>query len=239
MEFETKSIKRNLSELRAAGFTALVTVTLFCAACATTPAGTTRPPMQANVEHITVDHKGAAVGVSQPEWVVAAVANDYDDLERLSRLQGRLVIVDYASGQNLDLLRSWVNNFNAQAQVSRRISNHVEATFGGAQLGSKDSPENRQFIKEIIATLSSVTINGLSMDMDWWVLDRTVDHGNGTQREQYNYYVVYSIAREDLDYQIAQAMGRVAARNQEQEELKTEVEDAMKRVALRGIQNGQ
>jgi hypothetical protein len=244
-EFKVKRIRKNVSGLRVVGFTTLVTAALLCAACATTPAGTgegsgARPPAQAKtIERVILDYKGAAIGADIPNWVEAAIDNDYDAIARLSRFQGRVPFINYGSGQNLDLLRSWVNNFSIQAQLARQISNYVEANFGGEQLGDKDKPENRQFVKEIVATFSAVTINGFSQDLDYWTLLRTIDHGNGTQNEQYNYYVVYSIVKEDLDYQIAQAMGRITAANQEQEELKTEVEDAMKGAALRGIQNGQ
>jgi hypothetical protein len=234
-------MKRNVSVFMVIGFAAA----LFCTACAGTPRGTGEgsgapPPTQAKtIERVIVDYKGASIGADIPNWVEAAINNDYDAISRLSRFQGRVPVINYGSGQNLDLLRSWVNNFSIQAQVARQISNYVEANFGGTQLGSKDTPENRQFVKEIVATFSNVTISGLSQDLDYWTLLRTIDHGKGTETEQYNYYVIYSIAQEDLDYQIAQAMGRVAAANQEQEELKTEVEDAMKQAALRSIENGQ
>jgi hypothetical protein len=244
MSFGMKRIK-NLSGLIVLGFTALVTAALFCAACGTTPAGTgeglgARPPAQArDIEDVVVRHKGTAVGAATPDWVLAAVSNDYDAITRLARFQGRVPVISSGTGQNLDLLQSWVNNFNIQAQVARQISSHVETNFGGEQLGNKDNPENRQFIKDIVAAASSASFSGLSQDMDWWVLLRTVDHANGTQSEEYNYYVVYSIAQEDLNYQIDQAMGKITAVTQEQEELKNEVEEAMKRAALRSIQNGQ
>lgn len=246
-------MKRNVVGFSVSGFMVTVfvvlLVTLFCAACAGTPAPAPKgtgegsgdpPPRQSEtIERIRVDYKGAAIGADIPEWVEAAVNSDYDALSRLSRFQGRVPVISYGSGQNLDLLQSWVNNFNIQAQVARQISNYVEANFGGEQLGSKDTPTNRQFIKEIVTTFSTVTINGLSKDLDYWVLLRTIDHGKGTETEQYNYYVVYSIAQEDLDYQIAQAMGRITAADREQEELRGEVEEAMKRTALRGIESGQ
>jgi hypothetical protein len=240
-------------------FAAVIAGTLVVAACSSTPpppqetgasvslsppgTGTgsgALPPAEARtIERIRVDYKGAAIGADIPGWVEAAVNNDYDAISALTRFEGRVPIISYGSGQNLDLLQSWVNNFSIQAQVARQISNHVEANFGGEQLGSKDTPANRQFIEEVVATFSEVTINGLSKDLDYWVLLRTIDHGNGTESELYSYYVVYSIAQEDLDYQIAQSMGRVVTVDPEQQELKTDVEEAMKRVALRSIESGQ
>jgi hypothetical protein len=226
-------------------FAALAAAALLAAACAGAPKGTgagsgAPPPAQPKtIERVIVDYKGAAIGSDIPSWVEAAIDNNYDAISRLSRFSGRVPVVNYGSGQNLDLLRSWVNNFSIQAQVARQIANYVEANFGGEQLGSKDSPENRQFIKEVVATFSNVTINGLSQDLDYWILLRTIDHSKGTETEQYNYFVVYSIGEEELNYQIAQAMGKITAANQEQEELKVDVEAAMKQAALRSIENGQ
>jgi hypothetical protein len=235
--------KRFLSGFAAVLAGALVFIA--CASAPSAPSGTGEgsaapPPQQAEtIERLRLDYKGAAVGAEIPSWVEAAINNDYDAITRLSRFKGRVPIINYGNGQNLDLLRSWVNNFSIQAQVSRQIANYVEASFGGEQLGSKDNPENRQFLKEVVATFSSTTINGLSQDLDYWVLLRTIDHSKNTETEEYVYYVVYSISEEDLNYQISQAMGKVTAKNKEQEDLKTDVEDAIKKAALKGIQSGQ
>jgi hypothetical protein len=237
--------KKVLSGFTVWGFAALAMAALFVAACTGAPKGTgagsgAPPPAQAKtIERVIVDYKGASIGSDIPAWVEAAIDNNYDAISRLSRFSGRVPVVNYGSGQNLDMVRSWVNNFSIQAQVARQIANYVEANFGGEQLGSKDTTENRQFIKEVVATFSNVTINGLSQDLDYWVLLRTIDHSKGTETEQYNYFVVYSIGEEELNYQIAQAMGRISAANQEQEELKVDVEAAMKQAALRSIESGQ
>jgi hypothetical protein len=195
------------------------------------------PPRQAeNIERVILDYKGADLGAQIPDWVYLANDDNYDTIIKLSRFKGKIPIINSGTGKNLDMLRSWVNNFNVQAEVSRRISNMVDAKFSGGQLGSKDTPENISFIKEIVATFSQTEINGLAKEMDFWSKLRIIDHGKETEEEHYTYYVVYSISEDDLNYQIAQAMGKIAAKNQEQADLKTEVEDAMKQVAFRGIQ---
>jgi ribosomal protein L25 (general stress protein Ctc) len=227
------------------GLAAVAAGALLFTACGSAPKGTGEgsatpaPKAAKTIERLRLDYKGAAVGAEIPVWVEAAIDNDYDAIARISRFKGKVPIINYGSGQNLDLLRSWVNNFSIQAQVARQISNYVEANFGGEQLGSKDTPANRQFIKEVVATFSNVTINGLSQDLDYWVQLRTIDHTKNTETEEYVYYVVYSIKEEDLNYQIAQAMGKISAASKEQEELKVDVEDAMKKAALKGIQSGQ
>lgn len=220
----------------------LLTAALAFAACATSkPAagvgpGSADPAPQkpAAIERVRLDYKGAAIGSEVPVWVEAAVDDDYQRISQLPQFKGKIPMVDYGTGQNLDLLRSWVNNFNMQAAVARRISTFVSAKFGGTQLGSKDTPENRNLLQEIVGTFSKTEINGHAKEMDYWIKLRTIDHSKGTDTEQYYYYVVYSISQDDLDYQVAQAMGKVAAATKEQQELKTDVQTAMKEAAAIG-----
>jgi hypothetical protein len=48
--------------------------------------------------------------------------------------------------------------------------------------------------------------------------------------------VVYSISENDLRFQIDAAMGKVTTKTRDQQELKLEVESAIKSAALNGIQ---
>jgi hypothetical protein len=211
-------------------------------ACGSTPSGTgsgsgSPPPEQSNqVQFIRIDYQGAAIGSNVPEWVEAAVNSDLDTIKKMPRFKGKEPIVDWGNGQNLDLLRSFVNNFNVAAGVSRRITTYVEAEFGGSQLGSKDSPDNRNFVKEIVGSFSNAEFSGLAREMDYWIKLRIVDRGKGTQTEEYRYYVVYSIPEDILQHQIDAALGRVSAKNQEQQEIKRDVENAMKSARFNKIQ---
>jgi hypothetical protein len=188
------------------------------------------------IQRITVDYQGAAIGSDIPAWVEAAVNSDLDTIKKMPRFKDKEPIVDWGSGQNLDLVRSFVNNFNVAGGVSRRITTYVEAEFGGAQLGSKDSPENRNFVKEIVASFSNAEFSGLAREMDYWVKLRVIDRGKGTETEDYRYYVVFSIPEDILQHQIDVAMGKVSAKNQEQQEIKKDVEAAMKSARFNKIQ---
>ena len=198
--------------------------------------GSAAPAKSQAVQFVRVDYQGAAIGSDVPVWVESAVNGDLEAIKKIPRFQGKVPFVDYGSGQNLDLLRSWVNNFNVQAGVSRRIVNYVDAQFGGILTGNKDTPENQNYLKEIIASLSSAQFSGLAKEMDYWIKLRIIDTGKGTEREEYRYYVIYSMSEADLQYQIDRAMGKISAKNQEQKELKNEVEDAMKQVRFNSIQ---
>ena len=234
-------MKRSYSLLCLVTIGIVIIVLTACGSAPPAPAGTgpgsaSPPPTQSPVQFIRVDYQGAAIGSEVPAWVEAAVNSDLEAIQRMSRFNGRVPIVDWGNGQNLDLLRSWVNNFNVQAGVSRRIVNYVEAEFGGEQLGDKDTPANRSLVDEIVATVSATQFSGLAREMDYWIKLRIVDRGRGTETEEYRYYVVYSMSETDLQYQVDQAMGRISAQNQDQQEIKDSVRDAMRRARFNSIQ---
>ncbi|MDR3147439.1 MAG: hypothetical protein LBU00_03560 [Treponema sp.] len=200
--------------------------------------GAEAPRASDNIERIRVDYQGAVTGSEIPEWVQAAIDFDTNALQRLPGFEGKIAIVDYGVGQNLELLRSLVNNFNIQASVARRISNYVEANFGGEQLGDKNTAENRSFVEEVVATFSRVEINGLAKEKEYWVKLRTIDRGKKTESEQYYYYVLYSIPEQLLNEQIARAMNNVTAKTRDQEEIRANVEEAMRRAAYNSVDQG-
>jgi hypothetical protein len=201
--------------------------------------GAEAPKTSNAIERIRVDYQGAVMGSEIPAWVQAAIDFDTDSLGRLPGFEGKVVIVDYGLGQNLELLRSLVNNFNVQGSLARRISNYVEANFGAEQLGDKNTAENRSFVEEVVATCSRVEINGLAKEKEYWVKLRTIDHGKKTESEQYYYYVLYSISEQILNEQIARAMENIPAKTRDQEEIRSNVEDAMKRAAYNSVEEGR
>jgi hypothetical protein len=197
------------------------------------------PKIAGNIERVRVDYQGAVTGSEIPAWVQSAIDFDAESLQNLPGFEGKIAIVDYGVGQNLELLRSLVNNFNVQASVARRISNYVEANFGGEQLGDKNTAENRSFVEEVVATFSRVEINGLAKEKEYWVKLRTIDRGKKTESEQYYYYVLYSIPEQTLSEQIARAMINIPVKTKDQEELRTSVEEAMKRAAYNSVEEGR
>jgi len=210
-------------------FSFMAGIILF-AGCAAKQAGIASAPaaIAQKVERTIVDYKGAPLGQDIPKWIEDATDDNYAALEQLPRFKDKIAVVAIENGQNLDLLKSWANNFSIQAQLSRQISNKIEAEFGGGQQGDKNSGDSVSFIREIVATLSKAKISGLAKEMDYWIKLRTTDKEKKTQEEHYIYYVVYSINKANLEYQIDVALGKIQAKTQEQTEIKTEVVDSIK-----------
>lgn len=195
--------------------------------CATTKVTQVKPAKE--IDRVIVDYKGAGVGIEIPAWVEAVASDDFKTLENLSssKDKDRLPVTAVERGKNLDLLKSWANNFSVQAQISRAIQNKVAAEFGGNQEGDKNSEENANFVKELVATFSRVNISGLTKEKDFWVKLKVRDNNKKTEEEVYEYYVWYSISHKDLKEQIDIALGKVEAKTQKQKEMKNEVKDAL------------
>lgn len=185
------------------------------------------PAVSKHVNHEMIDWKGASIGAEIPSWVYDAVEEDYTALSKLPQFSKKKIICAEAQGKNLDLLKSWVNNFDVQATFSKSISNYVVNNFGGGLSGSKDSSVSNTYLEEITSTISKNEINGLSKELDFWVLTRVFDKDKDTSTDLYEYFVVYAIDEADFDYQVNDALGLVNAKNEAEEELKEKVQNSM------------
>jgi hypothetical protein len=200
------------------------------AGCASTKAVSVNAAKPAKeIERVIIDYKGATFGQDVPSWVEAIANDDFEILQSLPSFKDkdRLPVVAVERGQNLDLLKSWANNFSVQAQVARSIENKVSAEFGGNQEGDKNTAESTNFVKELVTTFSKTKVSGLQKEKDYWIKLKTRDNYKKTETEQYEYYVLYSISNEDLQRQIDIALGKIEAKTQVQKELKDEVKDAL------------
>ena len=128
-----------------------------------------------HVERELIDWKGASIGSEIPSWVVDAVDQNYKSISTLPQFENKLIFFAEDQGKNLDMLKSWVNNFNVQGSFTRSVSNFVMTKFGGEQSGSKADETSESFLKEITATFAKTEINGLSKELDYWVKTRYID----------------------------------------------------------------
>jgi hypothetical protein len=180
----------------------------------------------------TIDDKGASMGVSAPAWIASALQNDITAIKKDPRFEGKTLFIFDGYGQDLDLTRSWVNNFNAGGEISRQISTKVNGKFEGGLQGAGNAAKLQQ-LKEVVATLSRTQVSGLAREMDWWTLRRNRDTG----QEQYRYIVVYSIDKDILRHQIDTALGKVSARAAEEKELVEDMHKALSELEFDEIVN--
>ena len=202
---------------------------VFLMGCASAPKSEMQetPAVSKRVEREMIDWKSASIGGEIPEWAYAAADNDQVALSALPQFEGKLIFFAEDQGKNLDLLKSWVNNFNVQAALSRQLSNFVIAKFGGEQSGDKNSEEVQMYLNELVSACSKAEINGLSKELDFWVKTRYADKDMDTINDIYQYFVVYAMDKEDFRLQLDRVLGKVEAKTQAQKELKENVLSAV------------
>lgn len=206
---------------------AFVLVFLFSSCQSTSNAAVT---VSKRVEREMIDWKGASIGSEIPSWVVDAVDQNYKAISQLPQFENKLIFFAEDQGKNLDMLKSWVNNFNVQGAFSKSVSNFVISKFGGEQAGSKNDETSESFLKEITSTYSKTEINGLSKELDYWVKTRYIDNDKKTSEDIYQYFVVYAIDKNELKLQLDRALGLVEAKEESQKKLKVEVSAAIDEV---------
>ena len=178
-----------------------------------------------HVERELIDWKGASIGQDVPEWVEFAVDSDYDSLGKISALDGKEVFLAENRGKNLNILKSWTNNFDVQANFSRSITNFVVSSFGGVLEGSVNKEQDESYLEELVGSFSKAKIVGLVKKMDYWVETRIIDNDSKKTEDIYQYFVVYAMERDDYRNLIDTALGKVDAQTAREKELKNEVRD--------------
>ncbi len=198
------------------------------ASCASKPeTEESKPKVSKTVEREMIDWKGASIGSELPDWIYSAVDNDVLALSTLPQFENKIIYFAEDQGQNLDLLKSWVNNFNVQASFSRELSNFVIAKFGGEQNGSKNEDEVQMYLNELVASCSKAEINGLGKKLDYWVKTRYIDKELDSVKDVYQYFVVFAIDKDDFRLQMDRVLGKIEAKTEAQKKLKADVKLAI------------
>jgi hypothetical protein len=201
--------------------------------CASKPAvEEQKPVVSKKVEREMIDWKGASIGSNIPEWLYYAVDNDVKAISNLPDFENKIIYFAEEQGKNLDLLKSWVNNFNIQATFSRELSNFVIAKFGGELNGSKNEENMEMYLNELVATCSRAEINGLGKKLDYWVKTRYTDNELDIMTDTYQYFVVYAIDKDDFRIQLDRVLGKVEAKTEVQKKLKSDVQKAIEEVSV-------
>ena len=203
---------------------------LLFVSCQSTSKEATTDVVSKHVEREMIDWKSASIGSEIPSWVVDAVDQNYSAIAQLPQFENKIIFFAEDQGKNLDMLKSWVNNFNVQGAFSKSVSNFVITKFGGEQSGSKSDETSESFLKEITSTFSKTEINGLSKELDYWVKVRYIDNDKQKTEDIYQYFVVYAIDKNELKLQFDRALGLVEAKDEVENKLKVEVSAAIEEV---------
>lgn len=140
-----------------------------------------------------IEHKGTAWGAAQPDWVMTVIekSSDQKALGKALNIQGKKIWVLTKRGENLDFLKTWVDQVDARADIAASINQSVVDIVKGAEYGNKE--EMNQDIEHVSGRFALTSLNGLVRETDWWSRTRQMPVGSDRYTEQYNYMVIYSM----------------------------------------------
>ncbi len=207
-------------------------LSLFFFGCATNGKENLNTKPQIEKKFEIIDWQGASMGAQIPAWAAVATT-DEEALKRLDSIgseatyKGMAIAVSTASGEDIDLLKAWVQNEIAAA-VATRITQTLTTESGQKQIGNKDNRESaRKMIEKVIGVFSSTSLSGLQKSRDFW----TKKYYKKTERVEFDYVAVYVISQENLNLQIDRALGKISAETKEEKEALEDIQRVIKKSA--------
>jgi hypothetical protein len=202
------------------------------AACSSAPPAAQSPAVNpATViqrENQTIDWRGANLGGQIPDWVRWTAEGDPDNqIADLPRLKGKKVVQVENKGKDLDVLQAWAN-IEGLGDAAQSIKTSVEREGASMLEGTKNTLGNKNMVNTFTTVFTQADISGLSRELDFWVKERSP-----TGEEQYTYYMVFGIAEENFDYLVEQALGKVQAKNTEEQEMVDELRNRMRNLRFK------
>jgi len=158
-------------------------------ACATTSETTTETSSVSRPKAVTtlIDNKGAAFGISTPEWVELAVVG----ASKVATLYpNKVAFVQEEIGGNQKLLAMRGSTTGVNAQFASVVATAIIANYKSVADASGEE-FNEDAYRSTIEAGAKAQFSGLVKESDWWIL---VDVSG---RQEYRYYFLY-LMDEDL-----------------------------------------
>ena len=164
-----------------------------------------------------IDYQGLALGSAVPEWVIAIG----DGSERRVRKSldipnSKQIFILQNKGNDLDFLKAWTDQVDARAEIASSVEQTIAQTVQSEmEVRQADTQQKEKAAKIYSATMTNVTLNGLSKEDYYWIKTRTpkVDVAKPKLATDYNYeytyYVVYTLDKDLYERQVRQAMDDV------------------------------
>ena len=164
-----------------------------------------------------IDYQGLALGSQIPDWVIAIGDGSQKKVRKsLDIPNSKQIFILQNKGTNLDFLKIWTDQVDEKAEIASSIEQTIAQTVqsemslseAGEQVDSKSA-------KIYSASMTNVTVNGLDKEASYWIKTSTpqLDVRNPKivkeYKEEYTYYVVYTIDRDLYERQLMQAMDDV------------------------------
>ncbi|WP_303921174.1 hypothetical protein [Treponema berlinense] len=150
-----------------------------------------------------IEHKGTAFGIAQPKWVFDVFeSSSQKSLCKALGIDKHIWVVS-KSGENLDFIKTWVDQVDARAEIASSIKQGV-SDFVGAKVQGEGS-DVEETVERYSARASAITVSGLNKETDWWLLGRNERQKKSDGEYKYTYLVVYSMDQDLYEKQVKKA----------------------------------
>lgn len=192
----------------------LIILSSLAVACATTSKTTETPSVSRPKAATTlIDNKGAAFGISTPEWVELAVVG----ASKVATLYpNKVAFVQEEIGGNQKLLAMRGSTTGVNAQFASVVATAIIANYKNVTDASGEK-FNEDAYRSTIEAGAKAQFSGLVKESDWWIL---VDVSG---RQEYRYYFLY-LMDEDLFAEQVVALAKDSANKLDNPELAKAVE---------------
>ncbi|MGP1457744.1 MAG: hypothetical protein ACTTKL_00305 [Treponema sp.] len=219
-------MKKMANALKYAVFTAAAAGALALSGCATTSSAPPPAPMAQRPR--IIDWQGAAYGTEIPEWArIILQGDEVDKIQKMPEFSKKYVKFASARGQDVDLLKTWAAA-DAADTISRSITQSVTSELGTAVSGNKDDEATVKMAEQAIGIFASNKLSGFEKSREFWVQQQ-----NTSGKTQFEYVVLYSIDKDNFQEQIDRALGKIAAKSEQEKEALSRINDLVKMSALR------
>ena len=165
-----------------------------------------------------IDYQGLALGSQIPDWVVAIGDGSQKKVRKsLDIPNSKQIFILQNKGTNLDFLKIWTDQVDEKAEIASSIEQTIAQTVQSEmEVRQADQQVKTKAAKIYSATMTNVTLNGLSKEDYYWIKTRTPKVDVNTKKllatdynYEYTYYVVYTLDKDLYERQVLQAMDDV------------------------------
>lgn len=206
-----------------------ILVILLCLMCVTSVFAAKAKEQKVKIE--VVNRPGLALGTDIPEWVVAVLEGDNKSIAKSLKidLKDTQIFVFSNQGTDLEFLKTWTDQVDVQRQVANSFSMAVGQSANAVFQGSAgDESKRQQAIDQTVKALSTIEINGLSKDAQYWMQFKRPKQGLKVTKKSpessydyyYEYYVIFTMPRAIYEAQLEAALNGIEDNASETELLK-------------------
>jgi hypothetical protein len=175
---------------------------------------------QAKMKIEIMNRPGMALGTEIPRWVEAVLEGDNKTIAKSLKidLKEYQIFVFSNQGEDLEFLKTWTDQVDVLRQVANSFSIAVgqsaNAVFQGT---SGDENKKKMAIDQTIKALSTIEMNGLLKESQYWIQFRKPKQGVKVTKKSpdsafdyyYEYYVVFTMDRDIYDAQLDAALNGI------------------------------